>query len=77
MKTGTYRSEHRGFGEFAFLDKPIIYYRQHPAQITANHGGDYAISPLRNKTVRSLLNTPHQRKTAILAWRARMNSGVR
>ena len=58
------------FGDFAFLDKPIIYYRQHPAQITANHGGDYAISPLRDKTVRSSSNTPHQRKTAILAWRA-------
>jgi glycosyltransferase involved in cell wall biosynthesis len=58
------------FGDFAFLDKVIVDYRLHPAQITANPRAEDAIGPLRDKTVRSSLNTPHQRKAATLAWRA-------
>jgi glycosyltransferase involved in cell wall biosynthesis len=57
-------------GDFAFVNTVVVDYRRHPAQITANGNADYALGPLRDKTVRSPLNTPHQRKAAALAWRA-------
>jgi glycosyltransferase involved in cell wall biosynthesis len=57
-------------GDFAFSNKTIVYYRQHPTQMTAKDGGDHAITRLRDKTVRSPLNTPHQRLEATRAWRA-------
>jgi glycosyltransferase involved in cell wall biosynthesis len=56
-------------GEFAFLDKVVVDYRRHPAQISASPLAKPAIAVLRDKTVRSPLNSKRQYRAAAVLWR--------
>jgi glycosyltransferase involved in cell wall biosynthesis len=57
------------FGDFAFVDKVILKYRSHPAQISLRPDDILAFIEVRAKTLTSPLNTPAQRKMAAAAWR--------
>jgi len=57
------------FGDFAFVDKVILKYRSHPAQISLRPDDILALMEVRAKTLKSPLNTPAQRKIAAAAWR--------
>jgi hypothetical protein len=57
-------------GEYAFLDKVVVDYRRHPAQISASPLAKPGIAVLRDKTVRSPLNTKAQYRAAAVLWRA-------
>jgi glycosyltransferase involved in cell wall biosynthesis len=57
-------------GELAFLDKIVVNYRRHPTQVSSSFSAVDAVAALRDKTVKSPLNSKTQLRAAAVVWRA-------